>query len=511
MSNESTESRTTPLVSEDALSDVIKIDVVIVGFGLSGASAAIRAHDAGARVLIVEKMPQSKAGGNSRVSGQALFLPENVDAVMDYQRNLNEPNPIPEAVLRWWAGEMVALREWLEPLVGQARMHLVKRDIPFNAEFPDLDTADSWVPLDTIARELDGQMESSGVWEAFRRGVDRRNIDVWYESTVADLIVDDERCVGVRVNTHAGIAEVHARGGVVLCLGGYENDRGMQQNYHGTANVHTCGTPGNTGDGIRMLQRVGADLWHMRNANQTAGFWPSIAVAGYTAAFMRHTKLTEHSWLDIAEDGYRFCDEAAYWNHTHYREKQHGVWRDSKYAHVGRVHMIFDEKTRLAGPIILQRLTWNTVVEGYEWSQDNGAEVARGWIAKADSIADLADTIGRDPGQLASVVNRYNDFAVTGRDLDFGREPRLMRSLATPPFYAVELIPAVVATTGGARREVNGAVVDQQGVPIAGLYAAGEGGSIHSNLYQSGALLTEAMISGRAAGAAAAQQALARG
>lgn len=162
--------------------------------------------------------------------------------------------------------------------------------------------------------------------------------------------------------------------------------------------------------------------------------------------------------------------------------------------------MIFDEVTRQANCLIMKIMTWNTIVEGYDWSDDNSDEVKSDWIVRADSIEELAAKLGRDPATVARTVSEYNAACAAGHDARFGRNPQTLQPIAQPPYYAIEVIPGVVCTGGVARRNIESEVLGHDGSPIQRLYEAGELGSMFSDLYQNGSYLTEAMISGRAAG-----------
>jgi predicted oxidoreductase len=140
------------------------------------------------------------------------------------------------------------------------------------------------------------------------------------------------------------------------------------------------------------------------------------------------------------------------------------------------------------------------VVAGYEWSDDNSAEIAKGWIVKADSIAELALELGRDPAAVERAVHEYNAACAAGHDAAFGRNPQTLQPIAQPPFYAIRIDPAIVCTGGGAKRNIESEVIAHDGRTIPRLFEAGELGSMFSNLYQNGSYLTECMISGRAAG-----------
>jgi succinate dehydrogenase/fumarate reductase flavoprotein subunit len=168
--------------------------------------------------------------------------------------------------------------------------------------------------------------------------------------------------------------------------------------------------------------------------------------------------------------------------------------------------MIFDDKTRRADCLTVDNMSWNTLVEGYRWSADNSAEIERGWIATAATIRELAGKIGRDPDQLATTVERFNDAARNGHDSDFGRSADRMEPIEQPPYYAVEIVPGLVASTGGAKRDTHSRVLDHDDTPIPRLYEAGELGSTFANLYQNGSFLTECIVFGRIAGRNAVQQ-----
>ena len=217
-----------------------------------------------------------------------------------------------------------------------------------------------------------------------------------------------------------------------------------------------------------MLQKAGADLWHLRNKTQSAGLWPSIKVPDYDTAFMRRTQFDAMSWIEVAKDHRRFNDESISYRLRHGKQQTHGTWLDGPHAYVLPVHMIFDDATRTAGPTVASLsarqggsaisavrgsvITWNVVVEKYSWSRDNGAEIEKGWIAKAETIAELAQRIGRDPGALEATVQRYNEACAGGHDDEFGRAAETLQPISGPPYYAVEIVPGTVSTTGGAKR-----------------------------------------------------------
>jgi hypothetical protein len=477
-------------------------DVLIAGYGLAGACAAIEARDLDpqADILVLEKMPERHAGGNTRVSGQSLLISRDVEALISYQRAMSQPNPIPEDMLRAWAERMVALEPWIEARAAEAGatyLHGVGwTDREAVLEFPDLGAASAVAHTATILPI------PSGVWLAFKANVERRRIRICYETPIADLVQDPDtlEVFGAIVGSGEQRRAIRARRGVVLATGGFEHNLDMQRNYFGLADAHPLGSPGNTGDGLKILQKAGADLWHLRNQGQSGGIWPGFRFPGHPTVFLRQLFFQTFSWIDVGGQDERFFNETGEWQLTHYKEQVHGEWVDAPHSRVGRMHMLFDETTRAHNCLVTSIMTWNTVVEQYDWSEDNAAEVAAGWIHKADTVEALATRIGRDPQALAATVQRYNAHCSAGKDADFGRNPLTLQPLARPPYYAIEVVPAIVCTGGGARRNIESEVLGHDLQPIPRLYEAGELGSMFSNLYQNGSYLTEAMISGRAAG-----------
>ncbi|MEV0132746.1 FAD-binding protein [Dactylosporangium sp. NPDC050688] len=482
-------------------------DVLIAGYGLAGAVTAIEAHDVDpdADILILEKNPERYAGGSSRASGQTLWCPHDVEATIKYQRALNEPNPVPEDLLRVWAEAMSTQEPWIEAKAQEAGMTYARHSARPGAdpkhvtvEFEELPGAREAVSYNSTILP-----NPSGVWNAFRINVEKRpRIRLAFDTRAVDLVQDPDsgEVFGIIVERDGKRLAIKARRAVVMTTGSFEGNLQMQRDYWGAEEIYALGNPENTGDGIKMLMKAGADMWHMRNFTQTGGLQPAIKVPEFKAAFFRQQFMEGMSWIDVAADGKRYYDEGPIYALTHYRMRRHGKWMDVPTHQVLPAHMIFDETTRLAQPLTAMWKSWNIVVEGYAWSEDNSKEIAAGWIKKADSIKELAEIIGKDPDVLQDTVDRYNEAARTGNDTEFGRAPDRMAPIVEAPFYAIALVPGVVAHTGGARRDVHSQVVDTNGRPIPRLYEAGEMGSLFANIYQNGGFLSECIAFGRIAG-----------
>jgi succinate dehydrogenase/fumarate reductase flavoprotein subunit len=298
---------------------------------------------------------------------------------------------------------------------------------------------------------------------------------------------------------------VKARRGVVLTCGGFENNQEMIRNYlPALPYCYTSGSPYNEGDGITMAMSVGADLWHMNNY---AG--PSMALkvpevrTSFSMQALHFSKQMPGGMIVVGPDARRFCDEK--YKTRHGKVPVNGRW--APLFTPCPMFMIFDHALFAAGPLYDKHPShgWTQIVERYEWSPDNRAELANGWIKTAKSLPALAAILGLDPAMLADTVMRWNRGCDAKQDGEFGRR-LMLEPIAEGPFYAIELSPSMLNTQGGPRRNEKGQIVRPDGTPIARLYSAGELGSIYGYLYQGTGNIGECLAFGRVSGRNAAAE-----
>jgi succinate dehydrogenase/fumarate reductase flavoprotein subunit len=499
-------------------------DVVVVGFGAAGLSAAVSAHDAGASTVIVEKMPRERAGGNTRVSGQVWFGPRDVDLAARHFRALAWKYPADESLVAAWAQGTVDNDAWLlerakevggrtplddgDPYTGDRTdfVRLTRADFGLSTdaaapylEYGDFDGSDCGSEYVTIG----GFKGHSRLWLMLRTCVEERGIPVHFATTAERLLTAPDGAVsGVVVRGDDGEARDLSAGAVVIASGGFAANPDMVRNYLRLPNAIPWGSPANTGDGIRMAQRVGADLAHPYNYMSNEG----IATPPYPAGHRGRPR--GRDFLHVAADGRRFMDETVELRHG--KGLQHGMYD----LLPGRpMWVIFGERSRLAGPLVQPRavdpIGWTTQIERHEWSSDNLEEVERGWIARADTVAELAELLGLDPVVLEDEVAEFNTWAESGRaDVRFGRDAQTMEPLV-PPFYGYEWAQLLITTLGGIRKDARAQALDPSGAPIAGLYCAGDVASSYPWCLSGGMGVADALVFGRIAGAEAAARALA--
>jgi len=285
---------------------------------------------------------------------------------------------------------------------------------------------------------------------------------------------------------------------VILACGGFAADPVMGRNSLRLPHPVPWGSPGNTGDGIKMAQLVGADLAHPYNYMQMAG----LSAPPYQTGFWAEP--ADGRFIYVGADGRRFIDES--------QDKRHGKSpvRGMFDFHPGTpTWTVFDEDGRLAGPLVPPRAVcswgWMTQIERYEWSQDNRVEIERGWINQASTVEDLARQLGIDPDGLVSEVDRYNRWVADGVDDPmFGRPGTTMRPISKAPFYGFAWAQLLITTLGGLRKDGRARVLDPFGEPIPGLYCAGDVASSYTWLLSGGMGLGDALAFGRIAGREAA-------
>jgi succinate dehydrogenase/fumarate reductase flavoprotein subunit len=498
--------------------DYEEADVVVVGFGGAGAACAIAAADHGASVIVLEKQREDRHTPSTFMSGGIVMGVSDVDRAAAYMDRCSG-GMIPFAVSRAWAVMAADLVGWLDRI--GADLALVQAGEGENTQFEGADAVQAWTQSrpaeEELARDISapntvGAMASGmSTGEAGRRtGAEymtslkrvvagRDRIRVWYGSPAVRLIQDSTgRVVGVRALRDGQDVEVRARRGVVLTCGGYEWNDEIKINVLKASPIYFYGNPDNTGDGVRMAQAVGADLWHMNQMiGRAIGHFEEDG-RDYNFVIGIHPP----GYLITDKYGQRFANEVsqAQMKHSFYYELLKYDAEKQEYPRIP-CYWVFDERRCSAAPLVSLRSGF--VRAGYyDWSPDNSKEIAKGWIKKADSIAELAELAGIvDPSQLAQTVDRYNAGCASGVD-EFGRPAETLVPLDSPPFYCVAMYPGGSNTCGGPRRDERARVLDAFGDPIPGLYAAGELGEAVGLLYPAnGANLSESICFGRIAAA----------
>ena len=478
-------------------------DVVVMGMGAAGMVAAKTAADNGAKVVIVEKCEEGKAGGNTKVCGQ-LFAYANgdKDAAKSYYTALAggrdiEPEII-DAISEGVANMADILADefgfnkdeymdWTGVNVGGTNMGAMSPEYP---EMPGHEKMALWT---THAGASDGYL-----YQGLKQNVTDRvdAIDVWYSSPAKSLIQDPvtKTVVGVTVERDGKEMNIRALNGVCICTGGFECNKEMVQHYLNVINYAPRGGQFNTGDGIKMAQAVGADLWHMDCYEGLFGLgsvtYPvEEGIPCDMIATLAQNAVNTGAAILVGTDCDRFVNESETVRHGHLYEN--GIWENPT----------FPEKV------------WYIIDETQKGEIEAAGAMPEEQLAKLtayDSIGALAEGIGVDKDRLTKTLKNYNSFANNGEDYKCGREAQYMRAFDGKKYYAMYMVSGLLNTQGGPKRSANAEVLDTQGNPIPHLYSAGECGGITVCMYQGGTNIAECITFGRIAGknAAAVKDAL---
>jgi 3-oxosteroid 1-dehydrogenase len=346
-----------------------------------------------------------------------------------------------------------------------------------------------------------GQALAAGL----RAGLLASDVPVWLNTPLTGLEVRDGRVTGIRATRDGEPVLIRARRGVLVATGGFERNEEMRRRYQRApiGTQWTTGGPGNTGDGIRVGQELGAATGLMDDA-----WWgPSIPLPGGPYFCLAERSLPGCILVNGA--GQRFVNESA-----PYVDAVHAMYEGNtlQNPHIP-AWLIFDQRYR--DRYVFAGLPPRRALPR-RW-YDAGA------VVRADDLAGLAAAAGVDAEGLAKTVARFNDFAAAGRDEDFGRgdsaydryygDPRLranpnLAPLDRPPFYGVKIVPGDLGTKGGLRTDERARVLREDGTPVEGLFAAGNASAaVMGHSYAgAGATIGPAMTFGYIAARTLAQQ-----
>lgn len=490
-------------------------DIVVVGYGGAGAAAAIAAkqEDLG-DAIVLEAAPEEGAGGNTRVSGNLMFIPDEAAQAIKYQSSLNGAYKVEDDLLQAWADELVKNKEWVEGLGGDVQQMPL-----YSPEFPDSEGSEA---VKTYC--VDGEFSSPSLWNLLKEQESELDLKVLYNTRATKLVFNPvtKEVFGVIATDESGTEKtIKARKGVVLSCGGFENNLEMMQTYGeiGISEMRFIGTPFNRGDGFAMIEPLGAKLWHMSNMAGN-GFGVRGAGSDFNGVSMFSTPKTK-DFIFVGPDGKRFMYEEKTAEQRHGKVFRRGAWLN--FPTPTPTYCIFGEDTFTNSPFVSSKTIVSYIgANQLLIAEDNQGLLEEGIIIKADTIEELAEKIGYTPEVLKNTLDTYNTNAQAGSDPEFDRGTVVHDSFVarnvvgetdeenvlvpafdlTPiegPFYAIELVPRVYNTQGGPKRTGKGEVTDGEGVPIPRLCAAGEFGCVYSYMYNGGGNVSEAISSGRIA------------
>ena len=493
---------------------VYDVDVVVVGAGGAGMTAAITAADAGKTVLLVES--QGMVGGNSvRSTGgmnaattqwqQANTFAEAAGVESTLKKVANYPDnariqELGEIVAAQWAEyqakpegyfDSVELFQ-LDTLIGGGGMNdpeLVKTLVENSeAAIAWLDGLEPQVILHNVAQfggaavkrihrpvDENGKTLSVGAYVVplLKQNLDNRGIEVLLNTTATAIITDENgAAVGILASGKDGTEVSVSAKSVVITSGGFGANNDMIASIRPELDGFiTTNAPGIQGQGIRMAQAVGADTVNLDQIQ----LHPTVHVQGSDAVLITEGLRGDGAIL-VNQEGERFYDEVS--------------TRDKVSA------AEFEQTGGYAWLIVDSRMSdASNVIQGY---------INKGYAEAGDTYEALAEAIGAPADAFAAMMEKWNACVAAKEDADFGRVS-FANPLDQAPYYAIKVQPGIHHTMGGIRINSEAQVINTEGNVIAGLFAAGEvTGGVHGNNRLGGNAVADFTIFGRIAGASAA-------
>jgi fumarate reductase flavoprotein subunit len=451
-----------PKRAESSIAD--QADVVIIGAGAAGFTAAITAHDAGAKVIVLEKQPIT--GGNSMLAAggmnaagtkfqKEMGIQDSVDLMikdtMTGGGNIGEPE-----LVKILAKDSAASVDWLTSL---------------GADLSDVGRMGG-ASVNRTHRPKGGSAVGANITDTLKRNAAERKIDVRVNSKVVKILEDGSGTViGVQVEgKHRGLYTINAKA-VVLTAGGFSANPEKVAFYRPEfKGMTTSNQPGATGDGLDIGAAAGGEFKDMKEIQ----IHPTVAAG---SRILITEAVRGNGAIVVNQEGKRFMNELTT------RDKASAAIL----AQTGKMaYMVFDEGVR-------QSLKQ---IEGY-FHLD--------LVKEGETPEALAAAITVPPQALAATIAAYNQAFDRKDDPEFKR-PDMPRALRTPKYFAIAIKPGVHYTMGGLKINTDSQVLAKDGKPIAGFYAAGEvTGGVHGANRLGGNSISETITFGRIAGANAAK------
>ncbi|WP_314922027.1 flavocytochrome c [Slackia exigua] len=436
-----------------------EFDIVVIGAGGAGMAAAVGATDQGARVCLLEKMPV--AGGNTCFAEGGMNacctkfqaaegIEDSVDLmVSDTYKGGHEKGNLD--LIRHMCENSSDAIDWLDSMgitlskLGTSGGASVKR----------------------IHRPETGEAVGKYIVKGMTEQCRQRGISAICNTKVEELMVDDAgKISGVRATNPNGLSIVYACKAVIVATGGFGANHEMLAQYRPELiDAVTTNQPGTQGDGIVFSQAIGADLVDIGEIQ----VHPTVE---QTTATLLSENIRGDGAVLINANGERFGNEL----------RTRDVVSASEWDQPGKfAWAVFDQSVHDNNLSIEEKF------------------VARGLIQIADDFAALADKMEVPADAMVEAITSYNDNIANGIDDPYGRVKSL-NPLVNPPYYAVKVAPGIHHCMGGLRVNAAAEVLDADGNPIPGLFAAGEvTGGIHGGNRLGGNAVCDINVNGRQA------------
>jgi flavocytochrome c len=456
-------------------------DVVVVGAGAGGLSAAIEAVEAGANVTVLEVMDSPLYSNLSMCGGVVIGCGTKIQKEMGVEDSVEEFEKYLEAVgggfqdpeiTKLWAQNCGKSVDWL---VDQGVNFPVENLYMSGSEL-EYDNLTPAVPRGHTTDAHSGRP----IAEALYKTAQEKNVNFLFKTRGTRLITNSENeVIGVEADQDGEQIFLKANKGVVLAAGGFtRNEELLKAFAPNLLNGGSFGSLHQQGDGIVMGMALGASLMTIWGLQATIGV---PTTPDMTPCMV--IPVWGHPCIMVSSEGKRIFKEDLYYEFMYEQiAGQPG----------GFVWTIWDQDVTDIGG---EQVAVPAFSDGCEH------EIEKGWVKKADTIRELAEQMEIDPDTFEETYNKYNEYADAGEDLELGRKVGL-EPVKKAPFYAAKTTPAASDTAGGLKINTDCRVLNVEEKEIPRLYATGcsTGGWRGKVLPGSGTAVSFAVTSGRVCG-----------
>jgi fumarate reductase flavoprotein subunit len=446
----------------------MEYDVVVVGAGGAGMTAAMAAADAGAKVINVEKMP--RIGGVWTTRGGSF---SGACSRVQFKGGVFNDSPsLYYADCMRWAN----IRAWSDPRVLRYYCEHAGEAVDFfdslGAFSPPWDKAypgqygDPWsVPRAyAIFGPIHRYMEP-----LYKKRVDRGDITIKTGTAVTDLIQKDGRITGIRIRSDDGKVSDIPSGAVVIATGGFGSNMELIRKNLPSAAILMTHTPAFArGEGLSMCEKVGAAIVNMEHTIATGPYGGGVPNPEDPSREIAHINMIKYPgaiWVNSL--GKRVVREDVAMPPVLYPP----ALKDAIAATPDLIlNVVIDSRMRSSNKTILSPI-FGVPERPWEWFDEKANEGII--IKKANTVEELAGKLGISGSVLVETISKWNKSVENKKDEEFGRE-ELNFKLENPPFFGIKTGTMVIASCGGPAVNTRMEVIDVTGKSIPGLYAAGE-------------------------------------
>ncbi len=444
-------------------------DVVVVGAGAAGLSAAVRAAEQGLNVIVMERF--STAGGTAALTEGMFAVESSIQKDMGitttrdevFTKCMNYHHYVNDArIMRTFVDKSASTIDWL-----------LDEGVTFQTVEPLGNSLPTWHIFEGLSKQAMATMYDKAV---------EKGVGFEFETTAKKLNIEDGKVTGVVGVTKNGESLLVEAPVAIMCGGGYANSKELfnEFTHFDFDSCYARGLEGREGDGIKMGLNAGAAL-HVPGALMLCG---GIVEGTSSLGDQVFALGGAQPSLWVNQNGKRFVSEDVAFDFSCYGNSVANQAHAFSIVDSNFVDIMVNQGCIMGtGMYIPIGTKLDKLPEDLPAAVKND-EMG---VFQADTIEELAEQLGVDGATLKQTVDNYNQYCADGFDPEFGKTKDLLIPMAKAPFYGFKLRPAYFTTVGGLKVDENSRVINEDGQAISGLYACGsDAGGVYGDGYDVG-------------------------